>query len=49
MDRDRREAVLRAYGELRLTHPELPAQLREFQVVCLTKLQLVNAENLLLL
>ena len=49
MDRERREAVMRAYEELRLTHPELPAQLREFQVVYLTKLQLVNAENLLLL
>ena len=49
MDRGRTEAVLRAYGELRLTHPELPAQLREFQVVCLTKMELVNAEDLLLL
>ena len=29
----RREAVLRAYDGLRLTHPELPNQLRDFQVV----------------
>ena len=28
----RREAVLRAYDGLRLTHPELPNQLRDFQV-----------------
>ena len=27
-----REAVLRAYDELLLTHPELPRQLRDFQV-----------------
>ena len=28
----RREAVLRAYDGLRLTHPELPNQLRDFQI-----------------
>ena len=32
---------MRAYEELRLTHPELPAQLREFQVVCLTQLLVI--------
>ena len=31
-----REAVLRAYDELLLTHPELPRQLRDFQVACAT-------------
>ena len=29
-----REAVLRAYEELNLTHPELPSQLHNFQVAC---------------
>ena len=29
-----REAVLRAYEELKLTHPELPSQLHNFQVAC---------------
>ena len=29
-----REAVLRAYDELLLTLPELPRQLRDFQVAC---------------
>ena len=29
-----REAVLGAYAELKLKHPELPGQLRQFQVAC---------------
>ena len=29
-----REAVLGAYAELKLKHPELPSQLRQFQVAC---------------
>ena len=32
MEEEVREAVLRKYDELRLTHPELPSQLRDFQV-----------------
>ena len=36
MEGEVREAVLRKYDELRLTHPELPSQLRDFQVTCAT-------------
>ena len=34
MEGGRKEAVLGAYAELKLKHPELPSQLREFQVAC---------------
>ena len=36
MEGEVREAVLRKYDELRLIHPELRSQLRDFQVACAT-------------